>query len=247
METSYHQIINIFVNKYGLTRGQVITEIERTFSSMLSRWHQKNVVVIFSEGQLFAVAYHDSANGPVQTPIDLATLRGFNTIKRILNKNLSTTACLEEVNKYKHREKSLVWGTVSSRSVDFLVIELQMEFDTTLYAKCPFRYLGRHERSQLRIGDRRAFHLRRVEPVMVEDTPRTQITVDRVSKTLVEQLIKDELSPTFKNTKIRCKKRYVGKKSFVDSTAFLPKKIIIQTAQELGENIQVNVVRAERT
>ena len=244
METSYHQIINGFVDKHGLSRGQVIAEIERTFSSMLSRWHRKNVVVIFADGRLSAIGYHDSAIGPVQTPVELTTMRGWNTIKRILDKNLRTAACMDEVSKYKRKEKSAVWGRIISRNKTCLNIELEMEFGVSLYADCPLQYLGKHERHHLLIGEKRAFHLRRVESVMLGDTPRTQVTVDRVSKTLVEQLIKDNLSPQDKKTKLRCQKRYVGKKSFIESTAFLPKKVIIATSQELGEHIQVKVVRA---
>ncbi|MCP3928861.1 MAG: hypothetical protein GY705_07155, partial [Bacteroidetes bacterium] len=59
MGATFHQIIDAFVNKHGLSKGQVIAEIERTFSSMLSRWHRKNVVVVFTDDQLSALGYHD--------------------------------------------------------------------------------------------------------------------------------------------------------------------------------------------
>lgn len=246
METPYHRIINAFVDQYGLSRGQVIAEIERTFSSMLSGWHQKNVVVIYSEGQFSALSYHDSAAGPLQVPLDLSTMRGWNTIKRILDKNLSTAACLDEVSRYKRQEHNVVWGEVMAKSEEGLWVLLEMEFGVSLFASCPLQYLGHHERHQLTIGDRRAFHLRRVDAIMVGDTPRTQLTVDRVSKTLVEQLIKHQLGPRYANLKLQCRKRYVGKKSFVEANTFLPKKVILETSQELGEHIQVKVVRRQQ-
>lgn len=243
MDTSYHQIINAFVDKHRLSRGQVIAEIERTFSSMLSRWHRMNVVVVFTEGQLCALGYYDDAAGPVQRPIDLTTMRGWNTIKRILDKNLSTAACLDEVSRYKQNENSVVWGEVVSRTEDSLDIEMEMEFGVTLYASCPLQYLGKHERHRLRIGDRKAFHLRRVESVMIGDVPRTQLTVDRVSKTLVEKLIRQQLSPRYREIRLCCRKRYVGQKSFVEASTYIPKKVILETAQELGEHIQVSVTK----
>lgn len=243
METTYHQIINAFVDTYRLSRGQVIAEIERTFSSMLSRWHRMNVVVVFTDGQLSALGYHDGAAGPVQMPIDLTTMRGWNTIRRILDKNLGTAACLDEVSRYKHQEHNLVWGEVRSRTEHSLDIELEMEFGVTLYASCPLRYLGKHERYHLRIGDKKAFHLRRVESVMMGDIPRTQLTVDRVSKTLVEKLIRQQLSPKSREIRLCCKKRYVGRKSFVEASTFIPKKVILNTAQELGEHVQVSVTK----
>lgn len=246
MEATFHQIINAFFDKHGLSKGQVLAEIERTFSSMLSRWHQKNVVVVFADGRLSALGYHDDVTGPTQIPIDLATIRGRNTILRILDKNLSTAACLDEVSRYKRKEKDIVRGEVISRDEKSLGIELDMEFGVSLYATCPLQYLGNHERRQLLIGDRKLFHIRRVESVMLGDIPRTKIIVDRVSKNLVVKLIKRQLSPKFQETKLRCIKRYVGHKSFVQSNQYLPKKVIIGAADELGEHIQVNVIR-ERT
>lgn len=247
METSYQQIIDAFVDKHGLTRGQVIAEIERTFSSMLSRWHKKNVVAVFADGQLSAVGYHEEADGPVQLPIDITTMRGWNTIKRILDKNLGTAACMDEVTNFKHKENEVVWGTVISRNAKGLVIELELEFGVTLFAICPPQYLAKHERNFLSIGDRKAFHLRKVESILAGgDTPRTQITVDRISKTLVEKLLRHELSPAYQDIKLCCRKRYAGEKSFVESSSFLPKQAILKVSQELGEHIQVKIRKEDR-
>lgn len=246
MTATFHQIIDAFVSKHGLTKGQVIAEIERTFSSMLSRWHRKNVVVVFNDGQLSALGYHDDSPGPAQTPIDLTTMRGWNTIKRILDRNLSTAACLDEVGKYKRKEQGIVMGEVISRDENSLGVELDMEFGVSLYGTCPLRYLGKHERGQLHIGDRKFFHIRRVESVMLGDIPRTEITIDRVSKALVVKLIKQQLNPKLCKIKIRCVKRYVGHKSFIESSQYLPKKVITATSEELGEHIQVNVNRGRK-
>ncbi len=75
---------------------------------------------------------------------------------------------------------------------------------------------------------------------MIEDISRTQITVDRVSKTLVEKLLVSELQSCLTQIKVHCKKRYVGQKSFVETNNFIPKKTILQASKELGEHIQVN-------
>ena len=246
MDTTFHKILDAFVDKYGLSKGQVIAEIERTFSSMLSHWHRKNVVVVFADDQLSALGYHDDSGGPAQVPIDIKTMRGWNTIKRILDRNLSTAACLDEVGRYKRKEKDIVWGEVISRDETSLGIELDMEFGVSLYATCPLQYLGKHERDQLLIGDKKFFHIRRVESVMVSDIPRTQITVDRVSQTLVVKLIRQQLSPNFQDIKLRCAKRYVGHKSFVQSSRYIPREAILEAAEELGEHIQVNIIRERK-
>lgn len=246
MESPYPLIIQNFVDTYGLTRSQVIAEIEKTFSSMLSRWHQCNVIVVFTGKTLSAVGYKDTPHGPEQVQIDITAMRGWNTIKRILDKNLGKAACLEEVSRYKRREHGVFWGNVISRDENNLGVELNLEFGVTLLATCPLRYIGKHERDYLRPGDQKAFHLRKVEAIQVGDTARTHLTVDRVSKNLVEKLLVSDLRAYLNDVKVVCKNRYVGHKSFVESNTFLPKRVILQTSQELEEHIQVKVVKKKK-
>lgn len=241
MNTTYHDIIGLFVDKYGLTRGQVIAEIEKTFSSMLSRWHQKYVVCMFSDGQLVAHGYHEDATGTKQVPIELSTMRGWNSIKRIIDKNLGTAACLQEIASYKRKEQQMMWGEIVKQKSDSFSVELEIDQCKPILADCPLHYVGVHERDQLAVGQKRAFHIRRVEAVYLHDTPRTKITVDRVSKNLVTALLKSHLGQRYKGITIRCHNRYVGMKSFVATNDFLPKKVILAASHELGEHIQVKV------
>lgn len=236
-------IISDLIDKYHLSKSQVVAEIEKTFSSMLSRWHQRNVVVVYTtEGSLEAVAYHNTSNGPEQIPIDISsTTRGLNTIKRILDKNLSKSSCFEEVDHCKRKEHEVFWGKIIGRDEKCLSVELQLEFGVTLYATCPLKLIGKHERDFLHLGDIKAFHLRRVDTVLIGDVTRTQITLDRVSKNLVEKLLVNDLQLSLSGMKVVCTKRYVGHKSFVDSNCFLPKKSIEKVSKELGEHIQITV------
>lgn len=239
MNITYQDIISSFVDKYGLTRGQVIAEIEKAFSSMLSRWHQQNVVAMFSDGQLTALGYHHGSAEVVQIPIELTTMRGWNTIKRILDKNLGRMACLQEVARYKRKEHRVFWGEIIKKNNDrSLSVEVEIEPGVPMITTCLANHIGAHERSEIVAGQCRAFHLRRVESVHLNGTSRTQILVDRVSKNLVSGFLMSQLEGTIK---IRCLKRYVGHKSFVESSGFIPKKIIMNTSRELNEHIQVKV------
>ena len=245
MDTAYQEIIRSFVDKYGLSRGQVIAEIEKTFSSMLSQWHGQNVVALFSDDQLQAIGYQERSGMMQQIPIKLATMRGWKTIKRILDNNLGKAACMQEVARYKRKEHQLQWGEIIKKKKDgSLYVEIEIENGTPVIAVCPGNHIGVHERDQLTVGQRRAFHLRRVEPVLLNNTARVKIGIDRVSKTLVERLLQSRVDK--KKIHIRCLSRYVGHKSFVESTAFLPKKIILKASLELHEHIQVKVVKTAR-
>ncbi len=141
-------IIQDFVDKYGLTKAQVVAEIEKTFSSMLSRWHQRNVVVIYTEeGCLSAVAYYDTPGSWHQIPIDITSdMRGQNTLKRILDKNLSKSATFDEVARYKCKEHDVLWGEIIKRDKAGFDVELQMEFGVKIYATCPLSCIQARKR-----------------------------------------------------------------------------------------------------
>jgi len=242
MNTQYNEIVSSFVDRYGLTRGEVMAEIEKSFSQVLSKWRGMETVVIFSEDHLIALGYHQALGTVKQTPIDLATMRGWNTIRRILDHNLSKAACLKEVALYKRNEREMRWGEIVGKKEDgVLFVEIEIESGIPIIATCQSNHIGLHERNRLSVGDRRAFHLRRVEPVLLHNTPRVKVSVDRVSKTLVENLLQSHL-PEGK-AQIRCLNRYVGNKSFVESNIFLPKKAILAASQELNEHLQVTVTK----
>lgn len=62
-EIFMQKIISLFAEQYGLTRSEVMAEIENVFSSVLSRWYQIEVMVFFrSDLQLEAVAYNMKAH-----------------------------------------------------------------------------------------------------------------------------------------------------------------------------------------
>jgi len=245
MNTSYQDIIRSFVDKYGLSRGQVIAEIEKTFSSMLSQWHRQNAVAMFSDDQLVGLGYHENIGVVEQTLIELSTMRGWNTIKRILENNLSKAACLQKVAQYKRIEREIRWGKIISQTSDGgFYVEIEIENESPVFAVCPGNHVGIHERDDLMVGQRRAFNLRRVEPVFLKNTPRIKVAVDRVSKILVENLLRSQVEK--RDVIIHCLARYVGLKSFVESSAFLPKEVILATSRELNEHIQVKVVKTAR-
>jgi len=246
VNTTYQDIIRSFVDTYGLSRGQVISEIEKTFSSMLSQWHRSNVVAMFSDDRLVAFGYRDNLGMIEQSSIDLSSLRGWNTIRRILENNLGKAACLQEVALYKQKEHEMLWGKiVRGKSDGGFYVEIELEDEQPVIAICPGNRIGVHERDKLMVGQRRAFHVRRIEPVFVNAAPRVKIQVDRVSKNLVERLLHSQTEK--KDVTILCLARYVGLKSFVESSAFLPRNVILSVSRELNEHIQVRVVRVKRT
>lgn len=222
-----------------------MAEIEKTFSAILSRWHGQDVVVLFRDGQLMALGYHETFGTVKQTPIELASMRGWNTIKRRLDINLYKAACLKEVARYKRKEREMRWGEILRKKSDgHFNIEIEIEEGKPVIAVCQWNHIGIHEHDRLMVGQRRAFHLRRIDPVYLHNIPRVKVVVDRVSKTLVENLLKDQLQN--RNIHIRCLNRYVGHKSFVESSAFLPRKVILAASHELHEHIQVRVIKAAK-
>jgi hypothetical protein len=132
------------------------------------------------------------------------------------------------------------WGEIIRKNKDGLLVELELEKDTPVLAQCPWNRIGVHEQKEIPVGQNRAFHLRRIEPVPLRGITRFHVVVDRVSKNLVIGLLLDLLGVQA-DLRLYCPKRYVGHKSFVEASGFLPKKIIKAVSQELREHIQVTI------
>jgi hypothetical protein len=248
MRKNMKEIITLFTGKYGLTIADVMGEIETVFSSTLSRWYGMDVMAHFREDlQLETVAYNHSGGIILQQQVDLAEIRGRNTLLRQLEENLAKAVVLKQAVRYKSFERELVWGEITAYDTEKnLYIETEPIPGEKVIACCPLNRLGVHERNSLEftVGRRRAFHLRKVEPVILNGTPRLKVVVDRVSKTLVEKLLKSQLGPRGEKIQIRCVKRYVGHKSIVLTTKRLPKSAIIAVDRELKERVQVKIVKS---
>lgn len=241
-------IISSFTGKYGLTKTEVMTEIEAVFSTMLSRWYRLQVMVFFrADLGLEAVAYNESGGVIMQTSIDFCMIKGRKTLLRHLEDHLAKTAVLKETAIYKNYEKEWCWGEIVGRDQEGnLLVETKVVLSESVIAVCPLNRIGIHERNtvEFSLGRKRAFHLRRVEPVFLNGTPRLKVIVDRVSKTLVENLLKSHLGAEAEKIQVRCVKRYVGHKSIVLTTKPLPKRAIIAVDRELKERVQVKIIRA---
>jgi hypothetical protein len=242
------EIIALLTDKYCLTRAEVVSEIEAVFSAMLSQWYRLEVMSFFREDfRLEAVAYNNSGGVIMQQSVDLSEMKGRNTIIRQLEMKLAKVEVLKQAAHYKPFERELLWGEIAAIDAEHnLFIETEVVPGEKVTAMCPLNRIGLHERhtKNFSVGRRRAFHLRRVEPVFLNGTPRLKVVVDRVSKTLVENLFRSQLELAEDKVQFRCVKRYVGHKSIVLATQPLPRKAIIAVDRELKERVQVLIVKS---
>ena len=241
-------IILSLASRYALSTAEIIQEIESAFARQLSQWYRQEVLVFFLEGMRLEVVAYSKNNGLlVQHILDLPAVLSRNQFKTILENHLVTAAAIKQVRLLKGFERRLVWGeVVRNRSVDHLMVETEIIPGEPIIAICPLNRIGLHERhaDRLQPGHRRAFHLRRIEPVLVNGTPRTKVVLDRVSKTLTENLLRHHLGDAADRFHFRCLKRYVGHKSIVLITRRLPREVIIAVDRELQERIEVRIVKA---
>jgi len=238
-QAQYSEIITQLVDKYGLTRAKVIAEIEKVFSAMLSRWHKTNVVVVYGREGFCAMRFTPAGKEVVnQDVIDLSVMRGFPSLRRIIEKNLSLTSCLTEVGGGKKAENEIRWGEIIRKNNKGYLVEVEVIEGQILIAECPYSRIGSHERYLLIVGDRKAFHLRRINPILLHGVPRVKVILDRVSKNLVIGLFREKISGRFV-----CRKRFVGHKCFVESDRYIPKTVVKAVSDEIGEHIQVLLPR----
>ena len=241
-------IILSLASRYALSPAEVIQEIESAFARQLSQWYRQEVMVFLREGmQLEVVAYGKKNGLPVQHILDLPAVLSRNQFKTILENHLATAAVIKQARLLKGFERRLVWGeVVRNRTGDHLLVETEIIPDEPIIAICPLNRIGLHERHTGRFqpGQRRAFHLRRIEPMLVNGTPRTKVVLDRVSKTLTENLLRHHLGDSAHRFRFHCLTRYVGHKSIVLTTRRLPREVIVAVDRELQERIEVRIVKA---
>lgn len=223
-----------------------MAEIEDVFAAQLSQWYRLPVMAFFREDlRLEAVAYNNSGGVIMQRLVDLSEIKSKGALRRQLMANLAKAAVIKQATRYKCFERELLWGKVTACDPEqALYVETEVIPGERVTAICPINRVGIHERHAggFVIGSTRAFHLRRVELTILHDTPRLNVVVDRVSKTLVENLLRSQLGPDAEMVKLRCVKRYVGHKSLILSSRRLPKAAIIAVDRELKERLQVQVV-----
>jgi hypothetical protein len=241
-------IILSLASRYALSTSEVIQEIETVFARQLSQWYRQEVIVFLREGKQLEVVAYSKLNGlPVQQILNLPAVLSRNQFKTILENHLATAAVIKQVRLLKGFERQLLWGeVVRNRTGDHLLVETEIIPDEPIIAICPLNRIGLHERyaGRFQPGQRRAFHLRRIDPVLVNGTPRTKVILDRVSKTLTENLLRHHLGDAAHQFHFRCLTRYVGHKSIVLTTRRLPREVIIAVDRELQERIEVRIVKA---
>ncbi len=133
------EIITSFVDKYGLSRTDVMSEIEAVFSTMLARWYRLPVMVFFRRDlRLEAVAYNDTGGVIMQKTIELAEMKGRKTILRYLEDSLAKAAVLKETAIYKNFERQLRWGEIIGRDREGnFLLETEVVPGEAIIALCP--------------------------------------------------------------------------------------------------------------
>ena len=240
-------IIASLASRHGLSRAEVLLEVESAFSALLSRWYRREVLVHFRQDLgLEAVAYA-RVNGIVhQRIIDLPALLGRSRLSDFLEQRLETAGVCQQVRRYKPCEHNLLWGEiVGSDAEGNLRVATEILPGEPVLALCPLNRIGVHERAtgRFQVGQRRAFHLRRVEAMERNGIARVQVVLDRVAKTLVETLLREQLGTQAERIRCHCLKRYVGHRSLVVTDHRLPKAAILSVDHELRERVEVRILR----
>ena len=240
-------IIASLASRHGLSRAEVLLEVESAFSTLLSRWYRREVLVHLRQDLgLEAVAYV-RVNGVVhQRVIDLPAMLGRARLSDLLEQRLETAGVCDQVRRYKPCERNLVWGEiVGSDAEGNLRVAAEILPGEPVLALCPLHRIGVHERCTggFQVGQRRAFHLRRVEAMERNGIARVQVVLDRVAKTLVETLLREQLGVQAERIRCHCLKRYVGHRSLVVTDRRLPKAAILSVDHELRERVEVQIVR----
>ena len=240
-------IIASLASRHGLSRAEVLLEVESAFSALLSRWYRREVLVHFRQDLCLEAVAYARVNGIVhQRVIDLPEMLGRQRLSDYLERHLETAGVCQQVRRFKPCEHNLLWGEiVGSDAEGNLRVAAEILPGEPVLALCPLNRIGVHERCTggFQLGKRRAFHLRRVEAVERNGIARVQVVLDRVAKTLVETLLREQLGVQAERIRCHCLKRYVGHRSLVVTDQRLPKAAILSVDHELRERVEVRILR----
>lgn len=247
-------MIDIFedlAEQHGLSNDEVVAALESFLSEAFTKRHRREIMVVVDHRlHVEAVAYEMESGVMRQRRIDLSRFTSDKIMEQRFHAYLERIAVVKQSSRHKPFERTLIWGEIVSKGPDqSLHVETKVFPENPIIAVCPLNRLGIHERhgAHLAPGATRAFHLRRVEPVIIGTVPRLKITLDRVSKTLVENLFKSWLQDHGLKTDVRCLKRYVGQKSTVLVDRQLPKEAVLYVDQELKERVEVVFTSFDQT
>ena len=145
MSFSMQKAIQQFASQYGLTRNEVLAEIEEVFSSILSQWYGLNTMVFFQKDlEMEAVLYIQINGTTVQRFVDFREIRGANTLLKNLNIALSKAAIIKQTKKYKFYERELRWAEVlACRPSGEILVEVEIVPGEVVIAVCPLNRPGR--------------------------------------------------------------------------------------------------------
>lgn len=232
-------------DEYSLTQQEILAELQSILSETLSERYRLEITAHLRENFRIEIISQKFQDGVVkQHLVHIPKSLKYSKIQALLKYRLTTSSVIKKVRHLKTREKEMVWGQISHNSPDgHIYLETEIFPEEPLVAICPLNRVGIHERLRphLQKGQVRAFHLRRVDAVLLNGLPRLKIVVDRVSKTLTENLLLYHLDDQAHKFQIRCVKRFVGHKSVVLAKKPLPKNVIVAVDRELRERIEVHI------
>ncbi len=241
----FDKIIDQFVDKYGFPRKRVIIEIERVFSAMLSRWYGMHVAVLHKENGFRAYVNSKTTGDSLPREIDLYAEKpkGWETFRRAIERNMLEAACIDQY--YRHKgARMMAWGTIINIIPGSkLIVQMALAEGFGIFAECLLNRISAHERrtSAFAIGETRAFWVKAIHPVTLNDTPRLSVILNRTAKNLPAMLLKEQLEKQkITDIAVRCSRRFPGHKSFITANKFVPKNAILQVENELHEYVQVN-------
>ena len=96
-------------SRYGLSRAELIAEIESAFGLLLSRLRQQEVMVHLQDGMRLEVIAYGKRNGlPVQQVFELPALLSQKDCSAFLEERLALAAVVKQARLYKTCTRSLI-------------------------------------------------------------------------------------------------------------------------------------------
>ena len=228
-----------------LPEDEALEAAEVAMTRVLTGALQMNVNVTITD-QLLITAYPE-AGDPITLSLNEINHKLRRHLLHQIDLELQKRRTLSEAERLKQLRGNTAPGEILRITDDgslFVSLEIADCYRRlVLGGVCPPRFQPLHERHSYKIGSVRVFYITSVLPVMVNGkSPRVMILLSRMSKELPRLLLQERS----RIAGIQCCRRIAGGYSDIVTPQRIPKDVINSVGKELGEHLNVSILKTER-
>lgn len=229
----------------GLPESEALDAAEVAIARVLTRALRMSVSVTICE-QMRITAYPEEGE-PVKLSLNAIDRKLRRHLLYQIELELQKRRTLHEADRLKELRGNSATGEISRIASDgslFVSLEIADCYRRLILAGvCPLRCQPLHEQGLYTLGSVKEFYITSVVPVMVNRrSTKVRILLSRTSKELPRLMLQERS----RVSGVQCLRRLPGGYSDIVTPKRIPKDVINSVGKELGEHLNVSILKAQR-